>query len=227
MWGLLPGGKPPLSWPSGPVETSAKTKCIQHFDYNQNELLSWAMFFPKTEKSPGCVWSPRCGWVLGAEWELWAHLHQQPGIFPVLVQARLPAAHWWTHLRWSVALWCSSTPPRCLPRRFSRLSGLICVHAAEKPNTVHVISQSVSCVRVFVCLRTQTLMNVSCRMVAALTSAATLLEDTPAIALFLCCWTSTTSPAPVRMLLQKWHCFILIELSYVRVFFCFHFLFPL
>lgn len=195
---LLPGGKPPLSWPSRPVETSAKTKCMQRFDYNQNELLSRATFFSQKLRSHLAVSHPpdvdeclalngncehicinsrgsfRCSCRRGYQ----LHIDGHTCVGQSLSDALPP-------------------PPRCLPPRFSRLSGLICVHAAEKPNTAHVISRSVLCVR------TQTLTNVSCRMVAALTPAATLLEDTPAIALFLCCWAPTTSPAPVRMLLQK------------------------
>lgn len=45
-------------------------------------------------------------------------------------------------------------------------------------------------------------MNVNFRMVAVLTPAATLQEDTYAIALLLCCSEQTTSPAAVCVSLQ-------------------------
>ena len=58
------------------------------------------------------------------------------------------------------------------------------------------------CVCVCVCARAQTLMNVNCRMVAAPTRAATLLEDTLATALLLCCSTQTTWPAAVSFIIS-------------------------
>lgn len=58
------------------------------------------------------------------------------------------------------------------------------------------------CLCVCICVFAQTLMNVNSRMVAALTPAATLQEDTLATALLLCCSTQTTSAAAVCFSLQ-------------------------
>lgn len=92
--------------------------------------------FAITEELTKCIWSPRCGWVLGTEWDLWAHLRQHAGIFRVLLQARLPAAHWWPHLRGSVTPRHSFTSHCCLPTHFSHLNRLI-YHVCSRDKNYH------------------------------------------------------------------------------------------
>lgn len=124
-------------------------RCIANSVWLKSEwALTWSCVTKELNK---CLWFPRCGWVFGTEWDLWAHLREHSGIFPVLLQARLPAAHWCPHLCWSVTYQHSFPTHCCLPPNSSHLNRLIYQHVAEtKKSHEYVISLS-HCMCVCLC----------------------------------------------------------------------------